>query len=245
MAGRHWKSADRRRVAIVALKCGLIAGKGLNPFSRFLGYFITVARNASQKRHIGVNHRLQIAILRDSDMTGHAIADRMFFLLMVKLKRISFDLSRISVRNGRAVTAGTVCPNRLNALKMTGETRRVTARIILEKQSLWSKAVDQCITERLLTCWCAGNKFRGRRACLMTDRAVIKLRFVIVDAGDAGGCKTGIDEMGDRYTRFLYVSGDYVLVDIVRKDRIELLQTARARERKTGSPARRNVRYVA
>lgn len=86
MARRDRISADRRGVAIGTLKNRLFLGDARFPFAHFLKDLRTVARTriARQYRDVGIDQSFQIGVLRNSNMAGHTILDRMIFLLVVE-----------------------------------------------------------------------------------------------------------------------------------------------------------------
>jgi hypothetical protein len=45
-----------------------------------------MTRNTRHEWHIGVLHRLEIAVARDAHMTRHAIAHGVLFLLVIELQ---------------------------------------------------------------------------------------------------------------------------------------------------------------
>ena len=87
-------------MTINALKRRLLVRQTLVSLGLLFGNVVSVimARNTCDKRHVGVGHCPNIRILRDPDVAGHTITNRMFLLLVVELEGISFHPGRCGRR---------------------------------------------------------------------------------------------------------------------------------------------------
>ena len=110
---------------------------------------------------------------------------------------------------------------------MTCKTGRVAARIVLEKGSFWNEGVGGGFGERLFGGRYARRQFRYCTARFVADRAVVELRFVI---RGGQGPETRINKMGDRDILPRKICRDYVLVDVMRKDRCKFIRMPRRSE---------------
>ena len=145
MAHRYLKSADGGRVAVGALKNSLFVGNARfalidldldNFLPRRIAFLGRVTLFAGNDRHIRIFHRIDIAVLRDSQMTCCAVLFDMTDAVMIKFQRITFDDVFLRVGLRQRVTARAVAFTLRQVLKliMTAKTRRVTIRRILKKR---------------------------------------------------------------------------------------------------------------
>ena len=154
-------------MAVRTLKGRLFAFNTRCSLPGFVRYLVGVTPDTGYKGHVGVGHCPNIRVLRYPNVAGHAIADRVFLLLMIEFVGISFDPSRSGRRLCQRVAASTVCPDRLCSLKMTCKTCRVAARIILEKGSFWCESVGCGVSERLFGGRYAGHELWQSAACFV------------------------------------------------------------------------------
>lgn len=194
-----------------------------------------MTRDTRHERNVGILQRPDIGILRDPDVTGHAVTNRMLLLLMIKFERIPSHDRRLCVRCGEAVTARTIRRGRFYALKMASETGRVSARHVFEKAGFGYEAVWKQICERFFIRRGASSDL-GHRSCrLMANRTVVEQRFIVVFQRRA---ETRIYKVSNRYVVSPRITSDYVLMNIMRKHGCEFVRSGTNRKRKTPGATR-------
>src|SRR4051794_4626621 len=82
---------------------------------------ITVTRSAGEDGNVRVFHRFGVGILRDADVTGHAVLQGVVLLRVIELDRIAVDRIRLPGRLCQRVTSGAVAAHGFYTREMTSK----------------------------------------------------------------------------------------------------------------------------